>query len=239
MATRKSRQSDEAASAGRASTVPEPVRQARRRLLGALVLVLSAVVILPMVLDGEPQPLPDNIPIDIPQRPTLQADEAPRSEAPAAGAAAPVPSEPAAAPAVVTPVVPAAPAQAAQTPVAPPPQPAGDDAARARALLEGTASTGSQPAAPDRAPPSAAPAPPAATTGRFAVQVGAYGTQAAADGVVKRLSAAGIRAGVERIETAGGVRYRVRTNPVQGRAAADQLRARIKEKGLDSTVVPL
>jgi cell division protein FtsN len=69
--------------------------------------------------------------------------------------------------------------------------------------------------------------------------VGAYGTQAAADGVVKRLSAAGIRASVERIETASGVRYRVRTNPVQGRAAADQLRARIKEKGLDSTVVPL
>ncbi len=73
------------------------------------------------------------------------------------------------------------------------------------------------------------------------MQVGAYGTRAAADGVVQRLAAAGIRAGIERIETANGPRYRVRTNPVQGRAAADELLARVtKLQGLEkSQVLPL
>ncbi|WP_153102259.1 SPOR domain-containing protein [Paraburkholderia hayleyella] len=49
-------------------TLPEKQR-ARRRLVGAIALVLAAVVILPMVLDSHPKPLTEDISIDIPGRP--------------------------------------------------------------------------------------------------------------------------------------------------------------------------
>src|SRR5690606_36506816 len=53
-------------------------RRARRRLLGAIAMVLVAVIVLPMVLDSEPAPLPDDIAIRIPSQnspfqPTLTA----------------------------------------------------------------------------------------------------------------------------------------------------------------------
>ena len=49
-------------------TLPEKQR-ARRRLVGAIALVIAAVVILPMVLDSHPKPVTDDIAIDIPSRP--------------------------------------------------------------------------------------------------------------------------------------------------------------------------
>ncbi|PTB17469.1 SPOR domain-containing protein [Trinickia symbiotica] len=49
-------------------TLPEKQR-ARRRLVGAIALVIAAVVVLPMVLDSHPKPVTDDIAIDIPNRP--------------------------------------------------------------------------------------------------------------------------------------------------------------------------
>ncbi|NLP60017.1 SPOR domain-containing protein [Paraburkholderia sacchari] len=49
-------------------TLPEKQR-ARRRLVGAIALVLAAIVILPMVLDSHPKPVTDDISINIPSRP--------------------------------------------------------------------------------------------------------------------------------------------------------------------------
>ena len=66
--------------------------RARRRLAGAVALVLAAVVVLPMLLDAERQPVPDNIAIRIPDRnspfqPSLS--EPPASE-PDSGSGGPV-----------------------------------------------------------------------------------------------------------------------------------------------------
>lgn len=47
--------------------LPEKKR-ARRRLVGAVALVLAAVVGLPMILDSEPKPVTDDIAIDIPSK---------------------------------------------------------------------------------------------------------------------------------------------------------------------------
>ena len=87
--------------------------RARRRLAGAVALVLAAVVVLPMLLDAERQPVPDNIAIRIPDRnspfqPSLS--EPPASE-PDSGSGGPVQG-------VATP---AAAAAAASSPVAAPP----------------------------------------------------------------------------------------------------------------------
>jgi len=83
-------------------TLPEKQR-ARRRLVGAIALVIGAVVILPMVLDSHPRPVTDDIAIDIPNRPAtvpshanddtarkrdVTADVAPDSASGAAAAAA-------------------------------------------------------------------------------------------------------------------------------------------------------
>lgn len=56
-------------------TLPEKQR-ARRRLVGAIALVLAAIVVLPMVLDSHPKPVTDDIAIDIPSHPAAdnQAD---------------------------------------------------------------------------------------------------------------------------------------------------------------------
>jgi DedD protein len=48
-------------------TLPEKQR-ARRRLVGAIALVIAAVIVLPMVLDSHPKPVTDDIAIDIPNR---------------------------------------------------------------------------------------------------------------------------------------------------------------------------
>ncbi len=70
-------------------------KRARRRLVGAIALVLVAVVILPMVLDGEPRQRPGNIEIEIPPIPAdgpgQGAVPAPPTALPEGAAATPAP----------------------------------------------------------------------------------------------------------------------------------------------------
>jgi DedD protein len=56
-------------------TLPEKQR-ARRRLVGAIALVVAAIVILPMVLDSHPKPVTGDIAIDIPNRPATVPSQA-------------------------------------------------------------------------------------------------------------------------------------------------------------------
>ncbi|MPT28330.1 MAG: SPOR domain-containing protein, partial [Achromobacter sp.] len=96
---------DQAQSSKRAA-VPSEVQaaelrgRARRRLAGAVALVLAAVIILPMVLDSQPVPVADDIPIRVPDRNTPfqpQVSE-PQAAAPETPATSPAPTEPAAVP---------------------------------------------------------------------------------------------------------------------------------------------
>jgi DedD protein len=66
--------------------LPEKKR-ARRRLVGAVALVLAAVVGLPMVLDSEPKPVTDDIAIDIPSKDKRAQSGAVRSLPPVASTA--------------------------------------------------------------------------------------------------------------------------------------------------------
>ena len=58
-------------------------KRARRRLVGAIALVLMAIVVLPMVLDGEPRQRPENIDVQIPPIPAQLPPGATRPPAPA------------------------------------------------------------------------------------------------------------------------------------------------------------
>lgn len=212
-------------------------KRARRRLVGAIALVLGAIVFLPMVFDSEPQQIAEDIDIRIPDRETpLDAgsdtvppatpaasaataaentgEDAHQGKGPAAdgtdGSAGPAPPTPPAAspPKSVT----SNPAQS-------------DDGARALALLEGRD--------PGKA---AAPIP---DSGSFAVQVGAFSSADAVKDVRSKLSAAGLKSYTEPLKTPQGDRTRVRLGPYATREAAEQARGRLKGIGLDGSVVPL
>ena len=60
------RRSRRTTSEDRLDPAQELRRRARRRLVGAIALVLAAVIVLPMLLDTKRAPLPDDIPISIP-----------------------------------------------------------------------------------------------------------------------------------------------------------------------------
>ncbi|MDE1182064.1 SPOR domain-containing protein [Paraburkholderia sp.] len=100
-------------------TLPEKQR-ARRRLVGAIALVIAAVIVLPMVLDSHPKPVTDDIAIDIPSRPAPKVAAADNDDA-QAGVAPDNPAAPEAAPAASasatanTAAKPTQPTQTAQT----------------------------------------------------------------------------------------------------------------------------
>ncbi|WP_235033883.1 SPOR domain-containing protein [Pantoea sp. 18069] len=100
----------------------------------------------------------------------------------------------------------------------PKPEAKPDEAARARALLEGrsTADAGNE---------------------RVVVQVGAFGDADKAREVRARLEAAGLKAFTQTVTTKDGQRTRVRVGPFNSRAEADKAAARVKGLGLPASVI--
>ncbi|HDR9002777.1 TPA: SPOR domain-containing protein [Burkholderia vietnamiensis] len=225
-------------------TLPEKQR-ARRRLVGAIALVVAAVIVLPMVLDSHPKPVTDDIAIDIPNRPAHQAvaprdddaadvqagvahDEPPASDAAVAAAAQDTKdtkdaAKPAAKPdtttatASVTP--PKAAAKPAAKPAAPAPKPA--PAAVAAANTDVAADTGD----------ASSPASPAGA--RFAVQLGSFKDDATARSWATKLKSAGVPAYVEhRKQADGSTATLLRAGPFADRAAASAAIAKVREAGL-------
>lgn len=99
-----------------------------------------------------------------------------------------------------------------------------DDAARARALLEGRSS-----------PEVSAPADDA----RFIVQVGAFSDADKAKEARGKLEKAGLKTYTQVVETKDGKRVRVRVGPFASRADADKAAARIKSLELSASVLTL
>ncbi|RQH05664.1 SPOR domain-containing protein [Paraburkholderia dinghuensis] len=151
-------------------TLPEKQR-ARRRLVGAIALVVAAIVILPMVLDSHPRPVTDDIAIDIPSRPSAtaggpaarddaadtQAGVAPDNPGASDLSAAAVPGASA-----IASAAPAAPTQSAQNSVSTP-------ATAASATSGKTTQTAQTQSQPQPSPTSKPPAQPSANTAAAAV----------------------------------------------------------------------
>jgi DedD protein len=220
--------------------------KARRRLAGAVALILAAVVVLPMLLDSEPAPVASNIPIRIPDRqtpfqPNLTEPNASAASASGKGAASteanlkpnanvteatPVASAPqtkpeAAAKPALTPSQDSSRTATTSPPAAPTAQQRRDDAARALALLEG------------RSPVASAPNPNPPVRGNFVVQ--AMSLDSAADAQKQRnvLISAGLNnAFVDGpVDVNGRPKYRVRVGPFQSREAAQAAQTRLRTQG--------
>lgn len=86
--TKPSRSNGKRAASNRKAKVVDPVlpekKRARRRLIGAVALVLAAVIGLPMLLDSEPKLIADDINIQIPSRDKPMLADAPSTAAPVA-----------------------------------------------------------------------------------------------------------------------------------------------------------
>ncbi|MCF8172415.1 MAG: SPOR domain-containing protein [Candidatus Methylopumilus sp.] len=225
--------------------------RARRRLAGAVALVLAAVVVLPMLLDSEPAPVSNKIPIKIPDRnapfqPNLSDPVAANSSStPAAPETSSTVAPPAAsAPTTTTPPKPEAKPRvdpnAAATKVEaskPPPNPPAavrtDDGARAVALLEG------RPTSESAGPPGAATTPKAPTRGNFVVQAMSLDIAADAQTQKNKLLAAGVgNAFVDGpIDVNGKARYRVRVGPFPSREAAQAAQTRLRTLGYDGAFI--
>jgi DedD protein len=238
-----------AGAAGPAESVEAMRKRAKHRLIGAVVLVLIGVIGFPLLFDTQPRPVAVDIPIEIPGKNTVKplVMPAPAATAPKVAASAPAAVEDkVATPSSLTPreeivsekpAAPATPAPSAiKTEVKPEPRvvakaPASsDEAARAKALLEGK-------------PVVAAPvAPKAASTeleGRLVVQVGAFADEAKAREVRQKLERAGLKTYTQVADTKDGKRIRVRVGPFATKADADKAAGKIKGLDLPAAILTL
>jgi DedD protein len=237
-----------------ADAVAQARVRARRRLIGATVLLGIGVIGFPLLFETQPRPIPVDIPIEIPRKESAPPLVLPTARAPvAAPAATPsaprttVPAEtPAAdAPAAASTARPAAPpivteraadqgrelsapasAPAARTAAAPASAVARSttEAQRAQALLEGRA-----------APPKASE--PGSM--RLVVQVGAYTDADKLREARQKVEKLGMKTYTQVVEGEGAKRTRVRVGPFASRDEADRAAARIRSAGYGQQVLTL
>jgi DedD protein len=217
-------------------------RRGRRRLVGAIALVLAAVIVLPMVFDPEPRGSAPPVNVRIPGEddsafvPKVTARKAQEKSKPVAEASAKAPekapekTEGKVAEASAEKAAPAAPEVAADRPApkieivvkkaaekpAPAPAPVAE---RAKA----------EPVKPEALKAEMAKAEAALAGEQFIVPAGAYVDPS---GVIDRLKAAKIPYYTEPIATKAGTVTRVRAGPFASRDAADRVLQQLKDLGL-------
>lgn len=226
--------------------------RARRRLIGAAVLVAAGVVGFPLIFETQPRPIPVDLPIDIPRKETAPPLAVPTRE-PLAQQAEPASATPEPMPAAVEPpkvaekpivekpaekppvkVAEKSAEKPAEKPADKPaekptdkpadkPKPHANDGARAQALLEGK---------------ETAPAATAAAA-RFIVQVGAYGENKTAQDVRTKVEKLGLKTYAQAVDTADGRRVRVRLGPFASRDEAERAAAKLKGAGLPGAILTL
>ena len=203
-------------------------RALKERIIGAVVLVVFVVLVVPIFLDGPPDDgeivsqsvlLPgqedqktQTVVLDrdrtepVPaasQPPTEQTRQEPVREQAASDSPAPVVE------------------QREETP-APVPEPVGEPVSEPVSEPERTAR---EPAA-------------ASTTGMWAVQLGSFSNKENADRLASSLRRQGYAAFISEVSTGSGQMHRVRIGPQKDRPSAEQMAARLAKVGHDGKVVP-
>jgi len=209
--------------------------QARRRLVGAVVLLAVGVIGFPLLFETQPRPLPQDTPVVVaaealatrPASPPAQGPAATRTPTlpvvPADAGVEPVPAA-ASAPLPAAPVA-SAPARTAAAERSPPPATRPSPAAPAAPAI--------RPATP---PPATASAPAAA---RWVVQVGAYNDPERLKAARAKLQKLGYASYTQEVDSPTGRRTRVRVGPFKTRAEADAVARRVKTGGLQAAVLSL
>jgi DedD protein len=197
-------------------------KRARRRLIGAIALVIIVAVFLPLVLDHEPRSVSQDVSVQMPPAP----DARPATAKPAPVAPAPVKTDAArsseSAAASAPPAPSTAPGPVVDSEAAPDPAPAATETAPKAQTKPDAA-----PASPEHAP---------AATG-YVVQVAALSDTAKARQIQKQIAATGLKSYTEVVPTKNGNVTRVRAGPFASRESAEKARDRLKKLGLNASVV--
>jgi DedD protein len=188
-------------------------RALKERIIGAAVLVVVVVLVVPVFLDGPPadgEIVSEHVPLpgQSGQETKTVVLDRDRSE--------PVPSNGGSQPAEPTPE----PAVAKQ---APEPEPAAERPTPQPAVEESR----EQPADTE-----------SSTTGMWAVQLGSFGNQQNAERLAAELRQQGQAAFLSQVMTASGQLHRVRVGPQADRASADAVAAQLRKAGHDVKVLP-
>lgn len=247
--------------AGATTDANEVVRdaraRARRRLIGAALLLGVGIIGFPLLFETQPRPIAVDIPIEIPPRDGVTPLQSPASR-PARNTPAALPKPPveSAVPATTGPASMAGalePASRAEDAAAPKP-PAEVRVADARPAEARPAETKPPKPAepkpearpepkPPEAKPAAKPAEPVKNTtndeGRFVVQIGAFAEAASAREARLKVEGMGLKTYTQVIESDTGRRIRVRIGPYGTKAEADKAAVRLKASGLPAAVLKL
>jgi DedD protein len=184
-------------------------RRARRRLIGAIVLVAAIVVVLPMVLDSEPGPVSQDITVRIPSPDTgaftSKVAPLPANKVPESTAARPQAEEKTA----------AAPEATQEKPKP--------------AVKQETVK-------PAKAPAKTAKRATQAAGVQFVVQVIALADAEKAQRMQQQIAGAGITCYTETVKTVKGDVTRVRAGPFPTREAAEKARDQLKSLGMNGNI---
>jgi DedD protein len=207
-------------------------KRARRRLIGAIVIVTAVVVALPMVLDNEPKPLTQDIDIRIPS---------PESAGPFTSKVVPVPQPPSEKPQVAAKPAPGAETKAVPTQSKPAPGPSTPSTAKPDTATP--AETTVKQAAPKPEKTAVAPKPEqqearAPAAGQYVVQVVALSDAGKAKQMQQAILKTGVSSYTEIVKTARGDVTRVRAGPFTTREAAEKAQQKLKSAGFDGKIVP-
>lgn len=217
--------------------------RARRRVIGAAILLAAGVIGFPLLFETQPRPTASELPSVVSRKDgtgdevTKIADKSAPAKvaaAPAASAALPKASNPSATP----PVIFEKSADAGREVQAKPGVTAAGTAAAVSAVA--VAKPASKPDPKPAAKPELATAKAAAPTAqRFVIQVGAFAQDAGVKEARAKLESAGLRSYTQVVKTKDGKRTRVRAGPYASREEADRAAAKAKTAGLAPVVSPL
>ena len=201
--------------------------RARRRLIGAVLLLGIGVIAFPLLFETQPRPIPVDIAIEIPRKdgaPPL-AVPPPRPAAVAASKAVP------AAPLITESKAEAGREIAPPAVVVPRAEPKAEPKVDAKVVAQPVAAAASKPDTADKSTPDVA--------GRFVVQVGAFADAAVARDARTKVEKLGLRTYTQDVDTDNGKRTRVRLGPFASREEADRAAAKVKAAGLPAVVLTL
>jgi DedD protein len=231
--------------------------RARRRLIGAAVLVAIGVIGFPLVFETQPRPIPVDLPIEIPRKDALPPLAIPApvpapAPAPAASQEAPVQSaelgkgiitearepEPKPAEKAIEKVVEKAKPEPKPEPKVEKTEKKATEPARAEAKADAKSEAARVQALLEGKPAAEKKASDAAGA-RFIVQVGAYAEAKAAQDARSKVEKLGLKTYTQAVETADGKRIRVRVGPFASREEADKAAAKVRGGGLSTAVLTL
>lgn len=214
-------------------------KRARRRLLGAIALALTAAIVLPIVMDHEPRPPAQDIAVRIPPRDAAPPLASPaRDPQPDADGAEPAPPP---APPDSEPLPVSRPDTSKPAPVLKPETPKQAEAAKPAPKPE-VRPEPVKPAAKAEPSPTEAARAAAVLDGKttsFALQLGVFSDAANVAKLRSRAKELGFASFTEDVKLADGqTRTRVKVGPFSSRAAAEAAQRKLEAAGMRSMIAP-